>query len=274
MYYNFADTIYWHDVAEGMAAWCAWLVWFRTFKFLNELSWARLILQTLVKAAAPLIGLVLSGFVMLLAFAHVGLVAFGTQIYDLRTFGVAVSSCFRYIFSGMRYDEFQLAGSFLGPLYYIAFKVWMVLIMVRFFVAVILDAYRDVMEDQRNRWNLSFPPLQALSEDISNWWEDRKGRRRRKPPQRAFGGIVDSSGKPQTLSGETLDQAASKAKKDERQMSELDAREMYDVLQGRVTAMQEHMDLRISNIEKIFVTTVAPLVETLDILVKQQTENA
>ena len=34
------------------------------------------------------------------------------------------------------------------------------------------------------------------------------------------------------------------------------------------------MDQRISNIEKIFVTTVAPLVETLDILVRQQTENA
>lgn len=33
--------------------------------------------------------------------------------------------------------------------------------------------------------------------------------------------------------------------------------------------MQAHMDMRISNIEKIFVTTVAPLVETLDILVRQ-----
>jgi len=33
--------------------------------------------------------------------------------------------------------------------------------------------------------------------------------------------------------------------------------------------MQTHMDMRISNIEKIFVTTVAPLVETLDILVRQ-----
>lgn len=38
--------------------------------------------------------------------------------------------------------------------------------------------------------------------------------------------------------------------------------------------MQGHMDMRISNIEKIFVTTVAPLVETLDILVRQHTENA
>ena len=110
-------------------------------------------------------------------------------------------------------------------------------------------------------------------------------------------------------------------------MAQLDAREMYDVLQHRVCAqwraayaapavttpllcdilfripvracvvgthtyahkttnthgphsntqvgeLQHHMDQRISNIEKIFVTTVAPLVETLDILVRQQTENA
>ena len=42
----------------------------------------------------------------------------------------------------------------------------------------------------------------------------------------------------------------------------------------QVGELQHHMDQRISNIEKIFVTTVAPLVETLDILVRQQTENA
>jgi len=60
----------------------------------------------------------------------------------------------------------------------------------------------------------------------------------------------------------------------ETQIAQLDAREMYDVLQHRVGELQHHMDQRISNIEKIFVTTVAPLVETLDILVRQQTENA
>ena len=42
--------------------------------------WAKLILDTLAKAAAPLIGLCLSGVVILLAFAHVGLVAFGSQV--------------------------------------------------------------------------------------------------------------------------------------------------------------------------------------------------
>jgi ABC-type transport system involved in cytochrome bd biosynthesis fused ATPase/permease subunit len=53
-------------------------------------------------------------------------------------------------------------------------------------------------------------------------------------------------------------------------MAQLDAREMYQVLQNRVGDLQHHMDQRISNIEKIFVTTMAPLVETLDILVRQQ----
>ena len=53
-------------------------------------------------------------------------------------------------------------------------------------------------------------------------------------------------------------------------MAQLDAREMYQVLQNRVGDLQHHMDQRISNIEKIFVTTMAPLVATLDILVRQQ----
>ena len=46
----------------------------------THLRWAKLILDTLAKAAAPLIGLCLSGLVILLAFAHVGLVAFGSQV--------------------------------------------------------------------------------------------------------------------------------------------------------------------------------------------------
>jgi hypothetical protein len=56
----------------------------------------------------------------------------------------------------------------------------------------------------------------------------------------------------------------------ESQMAQLDAREMYQVLQNRVDDLEHHMDQRISNIDKIFVTTMAPLVETLDILVRQQ----
>ncbi len=68
-------------------------------------------------------GLCLTLLLSLLAFAHCGLLALGSQIHDLRSFTIALSSCFRFIFTGMRYEEFRVAGAFLGPIYYIAFKV-------------------------------------------------------------------------------------------------------------------------------------------------------
>eukprot|EP00960_Hanusia_phi_P021302 629793-Hanusia_phi.AAC.1 len=71
-----------------------------------------------------------------------------------------------------------------------------------------------------------------------------------------------------------LEDLAQQVDRRKREISEMDAREMYEELQGRIGKMQKHMDSKISNIEKMFVTTVAPLVETLDILVRQQTENA
>lgn len=274
VYYNFAHAVYWYDVAEGLAAWLAVMVWARTLKFLHELSWARLILQALLRAVLPLLGLCLTLLVSLLAFAHCGLLAFGSQIHDLRSFSIALSSCFRFIFTGMRYEEFRVAGGFLGPLYYIAFKVWMVLIVVRFFVAVILDSYRQVMEENRHSFALSFPPLSALAHDIATWWEESRGRRAPPPKERPFGGALAQPGVPNTLSGLSLHQASLAAKEEEGELSELDARQMYLVLQDRVSAFQEHLDGRVSNIEKMFVTTVAPLVETLDILVRQQTDNA
>ena len=70
----------------------------------------------LPRAVVPLTGLCLAGLVLLLAYAHSGMLAFGTQIHDLRTFGVALISCYRFIFSGMQYDEFRAAGEFLGKL--------------------------------------------------------------------------------------------------------------------------------------------------------------
>ena len=274
-YYNFADAVYWHDIGEGCAAVIAWFIWFRLMKFLNEFSWARLILQSLRKAAGPLVGLFLVGFFLLMAFAHVGLLAFGTHIHDLRTFGAALSSAFRFLFAGMRYEEFRSAGEVLGPIYYICFKVWMVLIMVRFAVAVLLDAYREVMDENRNRWPLSFPPLEALAKDVAMYWEERRLRQRKGSSEmRPFGGSVAASGVAHTLSGVSASVHTQDTKGLEQQMAQLDAREMYEVLQNRVADLQHHMDQRISNVEKIFVTTVAPLVETLDILVRQQTENA
>ena len=174
IYYNLADAVYWYAVAEGFLAVFAWFLWFRSFKFLNELSWARVILQTLLRAAGPLLGLCLSGFLLLLAFAHVGLLAFGTEIHDLRSFGVALASCFRFIFGGMKYEQFRTAGPLLGPIFYISFKVWMVLIMVRFFVAVLLDAYREVMQERKDRWRFSFPPAAALASDLVAWIKGQK----------------------------------------------------------------------------------------------------
>ena len=258
IYYNFSDPVYWHDVGDGVAAVFAWLLWFRLMKFLNELSWSKLILASLRKSVGPLIGLFLVGFFLLMGFAHVGLLAFGTHIHDLRTFGSALSSTFRFLFAGMRYEEFRAAGEILGPIYYIIFKIWMVLIMVRFTVAVLLDSYREIMDENRNRWPLSFPPLAALAKDVAMYWEENRLRRQGKEKTRPFGGSVAGSGVAHTLSGVSASEQAQNLKGGETQMAQLDAREMYAVLQDRVGDLQHHMDQRISNIEKIFVTTVAP----------------
>ena len=283
IYYNFADAVYWHDVGEALAAVLAWFLWMRLMKFLNELSWARLILQSLRRASGPLVGLFSVGFFLLLAFAHTGLLAFGTQMHDLRTFGTALASTFRFLFAGMRYEEFRAAGEVMGPIYYIVFKVWMVLILVRFAVAVLLDAYREVMDENRHRWPLSFPPLEALAKDVAVWWQEHARRRAGKAPMRPFGGSIADSGVAHTLSGVSasvheqvglrplswlqdvwarrfsgplalpcnarlVSGAHSRDRSDvglwcaqdlkgaETQIAQLDAREMYDVLQHRVCA--------------------------------------
>eukprot|EP00291_Cryptomonas_curvata_P003974 CAMPEP_0172198314 /NCGR_PEP_ID=MMETSP1050-20130122/28007_1 /TAXON_ID=233186 /ORGANISM="Cryptomonas curvata, Strain CCAP979/52" /LENGTH=52 /DNA_ID=CAMNT_0012875099 /DNA_START=9 /DNA_END=164 /DNA_ORIENTATION=+ len=46
----------------------------------------------------------------------------------------------------------------------------MVLVLVRFFVAVLVDAYHEVMVEHRHRWPLSCPPLEALAQDVLDWW--------------------------------------------------------------------------------------------------------
>ena len=77
----------------------------------------------------------------------------------------------------------------------------MVLILVRFAVAVLLDAYREVMDEHRDRWPVSFPPLEALAKDVAMWWEEWRLKRAGKAKTRPFGGSVAASGVAHTLSG-------------------------------------------------------------------------
>ena len=66
---------------------------------------------------------------------------------------------------------------------------------------VLLDAYREVMDENRHRWPLSFPPLEALAKDVAVWWQEHARRRAGKAPMRPFGGSVADSGVAHTLSG-------------------------------------------------------------------------
>ena len=53
-------------------------------------------------------------------------------------FGAALSSTFRFLFAGMRYEEFRAAGEVLGPIYYIVFKVCLI------YMPMYTDTYTDI----------------------------------------------------------------------------------------------------------------------------------
>lgn len=261
-------AMFWNGVSDSATGFAAWILWLRTFKFLQEFSLSRPILETLTNAAAPLTGVCVVGLCILLAFAHVGLVSFGSQIYDFRTMGNAIVSCFTFIFAGMDYEEFRVAGAFMGPVYYFIFKLFVVLIYVRFFVVVVIDAYRQVMDQTRGRWSFSFPPLKALADDLSRWWyEDKQG------SLESMGGKGALAEKHRTSMRNVM--AANDASAvSEHPLTHLDAREMYKKLQEQIDGLENHVDTRVDMVEKMFLTTVAPLIETLDVLVRQQTDNA
>ena len=84
-------------------------------------------------------------FLLLLAFAHAGYVAFNHKlVQEFGSFQMSLMTSFRLIFSDVNptfYERMRTSQYFFGPVYYVLFKLLMLLVFSQVFLAIVVHSF-------------------------------------------------------------------------------------------------------------------------------------
>uniref|UniRef100_K3X1Q1 Polycystin cation channel PKD1/PKD2 domain-containing protein n=1 Tax=Globisporangium ultimum (strain ATCC 200006 / CBS 805.95 / DAOM BR144) TaxID=431595 RepID=K3X1Q1_GLOUD len=124
------------------------LVWLQFVQYTQMSRRMCLLLRMLRRAAMDLVWFALYFFVCICAFAQVGFLLFGLRVRQFRSLGVAIVTLLQGVAGDLAYDDMADAHRVLGPLFYIAFYLLLLLILLNVFLAILNDAYVQTLAEQ------------------------------------------------------------------------------------------------------------------------------
>ena len=308
-YLDVGTAVYWYENGDTACAALVFFLWLRLFKFFAASPWLGLFQSVVAHAASALLALAVVLLLLLVAFAHSGLVAFGSNVPELSTAPRALFFTFRHLLVAMDYDKIAAAAPFAGPAFYCAYAIILSLVAVRFVVAIFVDSYAAVMSRAPPRlW--VFPPLSSLILGVKSWFFEwgvnarhalLVASKRAARAERAAAGIdVAHEYTPTPLAsklifciecddvfrydvdidGAVAPRAAARARREKAEgegeggegVAAKDVGAMYLVLRERVAKMEEHVDERLNKVEAMLCSTLLPLAKSLDQLVQQNVD--
>ncbi|KAF1322953.1 Polycystin cation channel, partial [Globisporangium splendens] len=124
------------------------LVWLQFVQYTQMSKRMCLPLRMLHRAAMDLVWFAVYFFVCTCAFAQVGFLLFGLRARQFRSLGVAIVTLLQAVAGDLAYDNMADAHRMLGPLFYIAFYLLLLLILLNVFLAILSDAYVQTLAEQ------------------------------------------------------------------------------------------------------------------------------
>jgi len=123
------------------------LMWIKMFKYLTFSKRIRFLFEMLARSSNDLLifGIVLC--VVNLAFATVGFIAFSSDVEDFRSLHHSFMNLLRYFITELPYDDLRNSNRKFGSIYFCAFQWVIMLIMANVFIAILCDAYADVIAE-------------------------------------------------------------------------------------------------------------------------------
>jgi Polycystin domain/Polycystin cation channel len=128
----------------------AFFMWLKLLSFFSFSRRIQFMFRTFSMASVDLVFYLILFVTVLLAFTHAGYVAFYSDVPSFRSFGVSLVSMFRAISGDLDYQSLYNSNRAYGPLYFIVFQVSVLLILVSVFLAIIVDAYSRVRQQDED----------------------------------------------------------------------------------------------------------------------------
>ena len=127
------------------------IIYFKMFEYLTFSERVRFLFKMLDRSSNDLLIFCIVLFVLFLSFGIFGYVAFNSDVSDFRSFTLAVHNLVRYVVSEPPYNELNDSNRILGSVYFVTWGIIMLLILSNVFIAILSDAYSEVIADIKKR---------------------------------------------------------------------------------------------------------------------------
>jgi hypothetical protein len=132
---------------------CAAVSWLKLLQYSTMFRRSHVLLRSLARAAPDLLWFLTMFVACVCAFAQIGVLLFGLDLFAFRSLGVAIPTMFHAVAgaggsSSLDYEMLKASHPALGPLFYIGYYLLLLLIVVNVFWAIVSDAYAQTLAEQ------------------------------------------------------------------------------------------------------------------------------
>jgi len=121
------------------------LLYLKMFKYMTFSRRIKFLFAMFKRSANDLFIFCIVLSVVFAAFGMVGFLAFSTDVHDFRSLPHAMVNLVRFTIAEPPYDELRNSNKALGSLYFVVWGLVMLLILANVFIAILCDAYADVI---------------------------------------------------------------------------------------------------------------------------------
>lgn len=124
------------------------LVWLKLLQYTQVSKRMCLLLHMLARAARDLFWFFLYFVVCICGFAQIAYLLFGLHVPQFRSLGTAIVTLLQAVAGDLDYRAMRDAHRVLGPLFYIAYYLLLLLVLLNVFLAILNDAYLQTITEQ------------------------------------------------------------------------------------------------------------------------------
>ncbi|CAF0876239.1 unnamed protein product, partial [Brachionus calyciflorus] len=147
-YINLTDISYWNDMLSLTIALCTCLATLKFIKLLRFNSNIIVLITAIRNCFQELVGISFMMLIWFLAFAQLFYFLFCEKIMGFSTLIKAITTCFQILLGKFEVNPILRESSILGPLFFAAYNLMVLIIIISVFITVISDNFIEVKKNK------------------------------------------------------------------------------------------------------------------------------
>ncbi|KNC54914.1 polycystic kidney disease 2 [Thecamonas trahens ATCC 50062] len=166
-FYNFQTLVLLNSAENNILASNAFILWFKVYKYTKFFPPMRTVSDTIARSIQNTIGFVAVVMFVLFGFAQAGVLAFGSDVEDFRSFIDTFYTLLRLLLGDFDFETMQYSNRVFGPLYFLFFMVVVFFVMLSMFLAILNDSYLQVQAENKARSEKELNVVEAFRDWVN-----------------------------------------------------------------------------------------------------------